>query len=108
MNEEKQPEGKSKGFKVDSVSLEDMMDIWIESFHAHDNVLVIWSVKNHYKILEECGIFLNITITYNGKAITLVFDDIMQAFNLQDVISMAGCTAYMQVYTEGKLLSDNI
>ena len=108
MKKEKQPEGKSKGFSVYSVSLEDMMDIWIESFHAHENVLVIWDIKNHYDILEECGIFLNKTITYNGKAATIVFDDIIQAFNLQDMISMAGCTAYMQVYKDGKLLSDNI
>jgi|ETNvirenome_6_85_1030632.scaffolds.fasta_scaffold01341_14 peroxiredoxin len=99
---------KRKGFNVYSVSLEDMMDVWIESFHVIDNVLVIWDVKNHYDFLEECGIRLNQTVTYNGKAATMVFDDIIDAFEMQDKIMMTGCTAYMQIYKDGKLLSENI
>tara|TARA_Y100000592_G_C5386974_1_gene276295 strand:- start:22 stop:342 length:321 start_codon:yes stop_codon:yes gene_type:complete len=99
---------RGKGFRVYSVSLEDMITIWIESFHIDENVLVVWDVQNHYDILRECGLFLNKTVTYNGKAITIVFDNILDAYDMQDTITMSGCTAYMQIYKEGKLLSDNI
>ncbi|HAI38993.1 MAG TPA: hypothetical protein DCM40_13160 [Maribacter sp.] len=96
-----------KGFRVYSVSLEDMMDIWIESFHTTECVLVIWDVKNHYDVLEECGVLLNKTVTYNGKAATIVFESILSAFDMQDKITMSGSTAYMQIYDKGKLVTDN-
>ena len=98
----------SKGFSIYSVSLEDMMTIWIESFHSIDNVLVIWDAQNHYDILEECAVHLNKTVTYNGKVVTIIFDNILDAFNLQDTLSMAGCTAYTQIFQDGKLVSENI
>jgi|TARA_X000001388_G_scaffold35248_2_gene24823 hypothetical protein len=104
----KKSKGESKGFRIYSVSLEDMMTIWIESFHVVDNVLVIWDVQNHYEILSECGIFLNKTVTYNGKAVTVIFDNILDAYKMQDTIMMTGCTAFMQIYKDGELLSENI
>ena len=101
-------EKEEKDCQVYSVSQKDMMDIWIESFHPDETVLVIWDVQNHYDILAECGILLNKAVTYNSKVITMGFENAGRAYKIQDQIIMAGCMAYMQVYKGGKLVSDNI
>ena len=38
-----------------SVSMDDLMQIWIETFHPFSILLVIWDAKNHFDILNKCG-----------------------------------------------------
>ena len=55
----KQEESKQFYQQVYSLSMEDMMDVWIETFHPFGVVLVIWDASNHFETLRECGVLVN-------------------------------------------------
>lgn len=91
-----------------SVTLEDMTDIWMEAFHPQDNVVVVWDAKNHIEIIKKSGFVLEDGSLYNNKILTIVLDDIRDCFYVMDVLSTYEEHPYMQIYTEGILLTDNL
>jgi len=91
-----------------SVSYQDLLDIWIETMHPTENVAVVWDAKNHLDLLENCGFILNNAAFYNNKVLTIVFDDIRDCFYVSDAVSAYENHPYIQIYQEGKLLTDNI
>ena len=93
---------------VYSVSMDDMMEIWIETFHPFSTVLVIWDVKTHFEALQELGILINPIESYNSKAVTVELPGVMEAYEVLDNIEKAGILPVMQVYQGGKLVSDNV
>jgi predicted enzyme related to lactoylglutathione lyase len=94
--------------QVYSLSMEDMMDIWIETFHPFGVVLVIWDAGNHFKVLQECGVLVSKMNAWNSKVLTVELAKIQDAFELMDNIESSGYKPVMHIYDTGKLVLDNI
>tara|TARA_Y100000114_G_scaffold156803_1_gene185373 strand:- start:1493 stop:1819 length:327 start_codon:yes stop_codon:yes gene_type:complete len=93
---------------VYSVSNDDLMQVWIETFHPFGSVLVIWDAQNHFDVLIESGLVLHNIEAYNNKVVTVDLPDVLSAYELMDKIESFDYNPFMQVYLDGKLLSDNI
>tara|TARA_Y100000592_G_scaffold50021_1_gene79212 strand:- start:18908 stop:19210 length:303 start_codon:yes stop_codon:yes gene_type:complete len=93
---------------VYSISMDDLMGLWIDYFHSQGAVLVIWDCGAHFELLKRCGIEVRLVEGFNNKALTIEFPSIMDAFDMIDKIELEGLSPYMQVYLDGKLVSDNI
>ena len=93
---------------VYSVSMDDMMEIWIETFHPFGTILVIWDIQTHFEILRDLGILIKPVEAYNSKAVTIELPGILEADEVLDNIEKAGILPVMQVYSHGKLVSDNV
>ena len=91
-----------------SVSMDDLMAIWAETFHPFGVLLVIWDAKNHFELLNRCGIVVDDIDAYNSKVVTVELPTVLDAYEVIDSIEKEGYSPYMQVYDKGKLLSDNI
>ena len=91
-----------------SVSMDDLMSVWIETFHPFSILLVIWDAQTHFELLNRCGILVNLVEAYNNKVVTVELPSVMDAYEVMDSIQDEGCNPFMQVYDKGKLLSDNI
>tara|TARA_B100000927_G_scaffold291213_1_gene292395 strand:- start:714 stop:1040 length:327 start_codon:yes stop_codon:yes gene_type:complete len=91
-----------------SVSMNDLMEVWLETFHPFGVVLVIWDAKNHFDLLNKCGILIDEIEAYNNKAVTVELPTVLDAYEVMDSIQNEGYHPFMQVYSQGKLLSDNI
>ena len=90
------------------VSRDDLMEVWVSTFHPFGTVLVLWDVENHFDLLQRCGILINLIEAYNSKVVTVELPGIMEAYELMDSIQNEGYSPFMQVYDKGKLLSDNV
>tara|TARA_B100000927_G_scaffold287956_1_gene281723 strand:- start:9439 stop:9756 length:318 start_codon:yes stop_codon:yes gene_type:complete len=93
---------------VYSISSDDLMQVWIETFHPFGAVLVIWDAKRHFDTLIECGLALQEVESYNNKVVTIDLPSVLEAYDLMDKIEACDYSPFMQVYLDGKLLSDNI
>ena len=91
-----------------SVSMDDLMEVWVETFHPFGSLLIIWDAKTHFEILNKCGIMVKSVEAYNNKVVTVELPSVLDAYEVMDSIQKEGCNAFMQVYDKGKLLSDNI
>ena len=91
-----------------SVSMFDMMDVWIETFHPFGTVLVIWDVAKYFEVLRDCGILVNPLDAYNSKVVTVVLPGVLEAYEVIDNVEKNNLFPIMQVYHDAKLLSDNI
>ena len=88
--------------------MEDMMDVWIETFHPFGVVLVIWDASNHFETLRECGVLVNKMNSWNNKVLTVELGRLQYAFELMDQIEASGYKPVMNIYDTGKLVLDNI
>lgn len=91
-----------------TVSMDDLMQVWIETFHPFSTLLVIWDAQNHFELLNKCGITVREVEAYNNKVITVELPNVLDAYEVMDSIEKEGYSPFMQVYSKGKLLSDNI
>lgn len=91
-----------------SVSMDDLMEVWVETFHPFGTLLVIWDAQSHFELLNKCGITVNPIEAYNNKVVTVELPSILDAFEVMDSIVNEGYHPFMQVYDKGKLLSDNL
>ena len=91
-----------------SVSYKDLVDIWIESMHPDDNVIVIWDAKNHLDLIRNSGFELETSRLYDNKILTIILEDIMDCFFVMDVFSSYEDRPYVQLYTKGKFLTDDL
>ena len=96
------------GPTIYSVSYQDLVDIWIESMHPDDNVVVIWDAKNHLEIIEKSGFVLDLTRVYNNKILTIILKDILDCFFVMDVLLSYEEHPYIQIYSKGKFLTDDL
>ena len=90
-----------------TVSAQDMLDIWIESFHHLHHIVVIWDAKTHFDLLKEAGLKLDMSVLYNNKILTIQVD------SMDDALKMYGripkdIGPHVQIYSLGKLIKDNI
>tara|TARA_R100001510_G_C7651522_1_gene209212 strand:+ start:2084 stop:2425 length:342 start_codon:yes stop_codon:yes gene_type:complete len=91
-----------------SVSFQDMTDIWMETMHPEDNVVVVWDAVNHKELLSNAGFRLDEGALYNNKILTIILDDIRDCFFVMDTIATFEDHPYVQIYHGGKLLTDNL
>jgi hypothetical protein len=91
-----------------AVSTDDLIQVWLETFHPFSVVLVIWDAKHHFSLLNKCGILVKEVEAYDNKVVTVELPSILDAYEVMDNIQHEGYHPFMQVYNKGKLLSDNI
>lgn len=91
-----------------AVSMDDLMEIWVESFHPFGTLLVIWDAENHFDLLNKCGITVERIEAYKSKVVTVELPTVLDAYEVMDSIEAEGYSPFMQVYSKGKLLSDNV
>ena len=94
--------------EVHSVSLDDLVDIWIESFHPYGTVLVLFDVGKHFKTLQDCGILCSQMNSYDNKILTISLSSINEALKVMDNISYAGISPIMYLYDDAKQILDNV
>tara|TARA_B100000073_G_scaffold286638_1_gene248389 strand:- start:2131 stop:2457 length:327 start_codon:yes stop_codon:yes gene_type:complete len=94
--------------QVYSISLEDMIDVWIETFHPFGTVLVICDAGTHFQLLQDCGILCSQLNAYNNKALTVELLGVDEAFKVMDKVKSAGYHPIMYLYDNGKLILDNV
>ena len=94
--------------QVYSISLQDMIDVWIESFHPHGTVLVICDAGNYFRLLQDCGILCSQMNAYNNKILTVELLGVDEAFKVMDNIHEAGYHPIMYLYDNAKQILDNI
>ena len=90
-----------------TVSAQDMLDIWIESFHHLDHVVAIWDARTHNILLEGIGLKLDMSVMYNNKILTVQVDSMSDALKLYNRIPK-DYGPHTQIYSHGKLIKDNI
>ena len=91
-----------------SISFEDMIDLWIETFHPYGTVLVICDAGNHFELLQECGILCSQLNAYSNKILTVDLLGVDEAFKVMDKVESMGYHPIMYLYDNGKQILDNV
>tara|TARA_B100000427_G_scaffold315194_1_gene309059 strand:- start:571 stop:897 length:327 start_codon:yes stop_codon:yes gene_type:complete len=91
-----------------AVAMDDLVDIWVETFHPFTTLLVIYDASRHFDLLQKCGLLVNSLEAYNNKIVTVELPSILEAFEVMDNLKEEGYHPFMQLYDKGKLLSDNL
>lgn len=101
---------KSGSFYQDvySISMDDLVDLWIESFHPFGTVLVFFDVGKHFKLLKDCGILCSQINAYDSKILTVDVAGVNEALAVMDNIKNAGISPIIYVYDNSKKILDNI
>ena len=90
-----------------SVSIQELIEIWVETMHPTDHIVVIWDVLKHLEFLENLGIKIEKVEVYNNKILTI------STFSLEEsLIILAAITIengpFAQVFSLGRFITDNI
>ena len=93
---------------VYSVSMDDLVDIWIESFHPFGVVLVLFDVGNYFRLLQDCCILCSEVNAYDNKILTITLPGVNEAMQTMDNIHTAGLHPIMYLYDNAKKILDNI
>lgn len=93
---------------VHSITLLDLLDIWIETFHPFGAVLVICDAGNHFRALQDCGILCSQINAYENKVLTVELFGVDEAFKVMDNICKSGYHPIMYLYDNGKMILDNV
>ena len=94
--------------EVYSISMDDLIDIWIESFHPFGTVLVLFDVGKYFNLLQDCGILCSQLNAYDNKILTISLSGVDEALKVIDNVQSAGYYPIMYLYDNGKKLLDNI
>lgn len=94
--------------EVYSVSINDLVDVWIESFHPFGVVLVVFDVGRHFRTLQDCGILCSQLNAYDNKILTITLPGVNEALETMDTIKSAGISPIMYLYDDSKKILDNI
>ena len=84
-----------------------MVDIWVESFHHEDHVLIIWDALTHFDLLVDKGLNLNKTVLYDNKVLIIKLNSCENTMSLLDSFPIEE-GPFVQVYSMGKFITDNI
>lgn len=94
--------------EVYSISMDDLVDVWMECFHPFGTVLVIFDAGNYFNILQDCGILCSQLNAYNNKVLTVSLAGVDQALEVMDNIKSSGISPIMYLYDNSKKILDNI
>ena len=90
-----------------SVSIQDLLNIWIKTYHPDSHVVAIWDASEHHILLKKFGVNLDKSKIFNNKVLLIQYDDIDDGMELvYDISHIDG--PYVQVYSSGKMITDNI
>ena len=93
---------------VYSISMDDLVDIWIESFHPFGVTLVLFDVGNYFNQLRDCGVLCSEVNAYENKILTIGLPGVEEALQTMDTIKEAGLSPIMYLYEDSKKILDNI
>lgn len=93
---------------VYSISMDDLVDIWIESFHPYGVTLVLFDVGKYFNELRDCGILCSQINAYENKILTVGLPGVEEALQTMDTIKRAGLCPIMYLYEDSKKILDNI
>lgn len=94
--------------EVYSVSMNDLVDVWIESFHPYGTVLVLFDVGRYFRTLQDCGILCSQLNAYDNKILTISLSGVDEGLKTMDTIKSSGISPIMYLYDDAKLILDNI
>ena len=94
--------------EVYSISMDDLVDVWIESFHPFGTILVLFDVGNYFNLLQDCGILCSQLNAYNNKILTITLPGLEEAMKTMDNIQKAGIHPVIYLYEDSKKILDNI
>lgn len=94
--------------EVYSISMNDLVDVWIETFHPFGAVLVLFDVGKYFELLQDCGILCSQMNAYNNKILTITLPGVKEAMQTMDNIQQAGLYPIMYLYEDSKKILDNI
>ena len=90
-----------------TVSLKDMIEIWVESFHHEDHVVVVWDALTHFEFLKKSGLSLNEAVLYDNKVLIIRLLSCENAMSILNSLPIEE-GPFVQVYSMGKFITDNI
>lgn len=93
--------------KCYTISLKDLVDIWVESFHIEDHVVIIWDALVHYDYLLEKGLKLNKAVLFDNKVLIIRVESIEDSMKILNDLPIED-GPFVQIYSEGKFITDNI
>ena len=82
-----------------SVSMDDLMQVWIETFHPFSVLLIIWDAKNHFDLLNRCGIAINLIESFTYESYDSNNSDIFDWYEDVDIGSDDNYNIYKDRYT---------
>jgi hypothetical protein len=94
--------------EVHSISIDDLVDVWIETFHPYGTILVLFDVGRHFKTLQDCGILCSQLNAYNNKILSITLPGVDEALKVMDNIKSSGISPIIYLYDNGRLILDNI
>ncbi len=95
-------------YNVESVGLDDFIELWVDSFHDDVHVIAIHNPLDHLDSLKKLKIPNNFDNLYKGKVLLLSFKKVDQALFVFKFLSKEERPPYCQLYCFGKYLSDSI
>ncbi len=90
-----------------TTSLKDLVDIWVETMHEKDHVVIVWDAIKYYSYLKEAGFQLSKEKLFDNKILTILTTDLDSALELLSLVSWKD-GPFVQVYSLGKYITDNI
>jgi len=90
-----------------TISLNDLIDVWIETLHENETVIEVWDALKHFDLLTSVGFRLDRGRMFNNKILTITVDSIDSAMFVLESLSSEK-HPYIQVYSLGKYITDNI
>tara|TARA_B100000214_G_scaffold274245_1_gene204395 strand:- start:13351 stop:13662 length:312 start_codon:yes stop_codon:yes gene_type:complete len=90
-----------------SVSTNDLVDIWAESIHPDEHILVLHDAKKHFVFLKSLGLAIKAENLYDNKILILQLESLEDALILMKIIPPES-GPYVQVYSLGQFITDNI
>ena len=94
--------------EVYSVSTNDLVDVWVESFHPFGVVLVLFDVGRHFNTLQDCGVLCSQLNAYDNKILTITLPGMQEALDTMDTIKSTGISPIIYLYEDAKKILDNI
>ena len=94
--------------EVYSVSMNDLVDVWVESFHPFGVVLVLFDVGRYFRTLQDCGVLCSQLNAYDNKILTITVPGVQEALETMDTIKSTGICPIIYLYEDSKKILDNI
>ena len=95
-------------YSVDTVSVDDLLELWVEEFYDDRHLIVIHNPLAHSESLKKLKIPNNYKELYKSKLLTLSFKRVDHALLVYKLLLKSNNPPYCQLYCNGKYLTDSI
>jgi len=90
-----------------TVNVTDLVQIWIETFHFTDHIVVIHDARSHIEMLNSLGFGLDNAKLFDNKILTIKVQSLEECFLIADNMPIED-SPYLQIFSLGKYITDNI